>query len=343
MIRVDVGIFAYNEEKSIPFLLEDLSLQSILSSENFDVQIFILANGCNDQTVAVCNQQLDTKYPLLAAVTNVFDMEQGGKSRTWEAFTHTISRPDATTIVYMDADIRLKDTSTLEQLVYAQSSSPLLKVVCSRPIKDIANTTEKLTPIEKLILSAGGTSDDWKKSVCGQLYAVDAETTKAIHMPIGLPVEDGFIRAMILTNLLTKNEDTSIIDGFDDISHEYESIRTISELLSHQVRIVIGSSINFAIFNFLDRHGGSLESNANHLKESSKDEQWLHTIVKSSYPTLPYGYIPFHFATKRILAVIHSKPSLKKLFIGIAGFFFDGLVWFIASYKMLKGKGVGYW
>lgn len=343
MIQVDIGIFAYNEEKSIPLLLDDISSQTILSSAKYDIKFYLLANGCSDNTTYICHKHLETKHSDLKAKFEVLDIKEGGKSRTWNTFTHELSRKNAASLIYMDADIRLTEPDIINQLIKSQIESATLKIVCSKPVKDIANSQMNLNLTEKLIISAGGTSDNWKKSVCGQLYIADSQTVRNVYMPIGLPVEDGFIRAMTLTTLFSQKEDTSIIDGFDDIFHEYESIRTISELIKHQVRIVIGSSINFAIFKTLENQGQNFEANQKLLKEASEHPEWLQKVVRSTYPKLPFGYVPFHFATKRISAILKSKPSIKQIAVGIAGFGFDLIVWVIASFKMAQGKGVGYW
>ena len=68
---------------------------------------------------------------------------------------------------------------------------------------------------------AAGGLDDWKTAICGQLYAMPAARARAFRLPIGLPVEDGFLRAMVLTDHLTGPEDFTRIDGLDGLRHLY--------------------------------------------------------------------------------------------------------------------------
>lgn len=343
MKLVDIGIFAYNEEKSIGLLLEDLAKQSAFLSPDIKLQVSILANGCKDDTVKVCNSLIEQSLPALKASTNVYDLKLGGKSRTWNIFTHQLSRADANALIFLDADIRLANPNLLEQLIKSLDENPNLVAVCSKPIKDIEINPTKLSATEKAIVAAGGSSDNWKKAICGQLYILNTAKARTVYMPVGLPVEDGFLRAMLLTDLLSEEENLSIIDGFDDIWHSYESIRSIPELIAHQTRIIIGSAINSAIFKYLRRQGTSFQNRQEILKSASTDELWLEKVISTSLPRLPHGYVPFHFITKRIKNIFNGRLSGKKLTIGVAGLLFDLLVWLIASYKMARGKGVGYW
>ena len=44
---------------------------------------------------------------------------------------------------------------------------------------------------------------------------------KAIKLPIGLPVEDGFVRHAIITNLFSEPENQSRIDQPENVFHTY--------------------------------------------------------------------------------------------------------------------------
>ncbi len=222
---------------------------------------------------------------------------EGGKSRTWNRFVHDLSRPDADLLVFADADITLPDPDALARLILALAGRPALWVLNSQPVKDTALRGPR-TLVERLALKASGGLDDWKTAICGQLYAMPAARARRFRLPIGLPVEDGFLRAMVLTDALAAPEDLGRIDGLDGLRHVYASESTLAGLLRHQERIVIGSAINAALF----AHLRALPPAARgaELDRLSTDPAALRGVLRQALPRAPYGFVPFHFLVKRL-------------------------------------------
>lgn len=224
----------------------------------------------------------------------------------------------------------------LRRLITFIQDRPAVAAASSRPVKDIAHAPEALTPSEKLIAAAGGTLTDWRKSICGQLYVMRAPVARSFHLPIGLPVEDGFVRAMTLTDVFKGPENLDRIDGDESIFHIYASERSAGALIRHQVRIVIGSAINAPIYTRLtqSRNPPAL------LREAAADPDWLHELFRKELPCR-YGYVPLQFLTKRLNGF--WAAGLKRKMIISAGLCFDAIVYIIAQVKMARGEGVGYW
>ncbi|MGB8812886.1 MAG: glycosyltransferase family A protein [Paracoccaceae bacterium] len=334
-MRVDIGVFAHNEKAGIAAMVAELGRQDI--AQNPDVRVLILANGCTDDTVTLA------RTAAHGTRIEVIDLPLGGKSRTWNRFVHNLSRPDADVLLFCDADIELPLPDTLSRLVGGLMSRPDLHAFNSRPVKDIAHHPHGLTRLDRLIAMAGGTLDDWKTAICGQLYAMPAGVARRFHLPIGLPVEDGFLRAMILTNALTSPENLTLIDGAE-VFHIYASERTIPALIKHQTRIVIGSAINAACFAALR----DTDPNVRHqtLSAIAKDESWLARTIRARLPRFPFGYVPLHFLTKRAANLARAPRDLlrpKRLFVLIAGFGFDLIVYLNAQFRMTRGTGAGHW
>ena len=330
-MRVDIGVFAHNEAGGITAMIARLVAQDL---SGLDARLLILANGCTDATVARAR----------ATGAEVADLPLGGKSRTWNRFVHDIARPEADVLVFVDADIDFTAPDCLRRLVLGLADRPELWVLNSQPIKDIVAHPEGLTPVDKLIAAAGGGLDEWKTAICGQLYAMPATRARRLHLPIGLPVEDGFLRAMVLTDALTGPEDFSRIDGLDGLSHIYESERSIAALLRHQVRIVIGSALNFAAFDALAGQPKAARHAA--LAAAATDEDWLPRIARARLPRWPHGYVPLHFLTKRVVrAAARPKQLLrpKRLLVTVLGFCFDAIVYVAAQIRMARGAGAGFW
>ena len=330
-MRVDIGIFAHDEAAGIAAMLGRVLAQDILDDAGFSVRVLVLANGCSDDTVARSQ----------AAGVEVVDLPEGGKSRTWNRLVHDLARADADVLVFADADIEFCDAGALRRLVQAMGSQ---WVINSQPVKDIVARPEGLSGMDKIIAAAGGGLDDWKTAICGQLYAMPAGKARRFHLPVGLPVEDGFLRAMVLTDALTGPEDFSRIGGAEDVFHLYASERSVGALIRHQTRIVIGSAVNFAAFvavaavPVVERHA--------ELARAAGDPGWLGAVLRKALPCWPYGFVPGHFLIKRIARAVASPRDLlrpKRVLVTLLGFGFDLVVYCRAQWAMWRGAGVGHW
>ncbi len=333
MTRVDIGIFAHNEAAGITALLQSLAAQNL---DGLTVRILLLANGCTDDTVAVARG-----FGLSDLV--VCDLPEGGKSRTWNRFVHDLSDPLAEVLLFLDADIALPDADSLRGMVAGVQANLALHVFNSRPVKDIVYRPQALSRIDRLIAMAGGGLDDWQTAICGQLYAMPAARARALHLPIGLPVEDGFLRAMVLTDALTIPEDFTRISG-GDVFHIYASERGIAALIRHQVRIVIGSAVNAALFTALRALPKEARNAA--LRQAAQTPDWVAVQLRVQLPRWPFGYVPWQFLTKRSSRMLAHPRDLwrpKQMLLLLAGFGFDLIVYILAQIRMISGVGAGYW
>lgn len=323
MLRVDLGVFAHNEAEGIAAMVAGLQAQVLPG--DVDLRLLVLANGCKDDTAA----------RAVAAGAEVADLTDGGKSRTWNRFVHDLSRREADLLVFADADISLPEPDALARLIHGLADRPRLWVLNSQPVKDTALHGPR-TVVERLALKASGGLDDWKKAICGQLYAMPASRARRFTLPVGLPVEDGFLRALVLTDGLTAPEDLGRIDGLNGLRHVYASEKTLSGLIRHQERIVIGSAINAALFAYLrtlTKEGRSAE-----LGRLSTNEYALTEVLGRTLPSAPYGYVPFHFLVKRL-----ARTRIAKLPVAMLGFGFDLIVYVRAQIRMARGTGAGFW
>jgi glycosyltransferase involved in cell wall biosynthesis len=330
-MRVDIGVFAHNEAKGIAAMVARLLAQDL---SGLQARILVLANGCTDATAHLAR----------AAGVEVADLAEGGKSRTWNRFVHDLARDAPEVLIFVDADIAFTAPDCLKRLALGLVARPELWVLNSQPVKDIVARPEGLGALDKIIAAAGGGLDDWKTAICGQLYAMPAARARRFHLPIGLPVEDGFLRAMVLTDALTGPEDFGRIDGLDGLSHLYASERRIAALIRHQTRIVIGSAINFAAFEAL--RALPEEARRPALARAAADEGWLVRAIRARLPGWPFGFVPMHFLTKRLQRLwSHPRDLLrpKRAFLALMGFGFDAIVYVLAQYRMARGTGAGHW
>lgn len=333
--RIDIGVFAHDEEDSIAALLATLARQDLFARPDLSVRVVVCANGCTDRTV-------ERARGAVAAASRgggtweVLDLAEGGKSRTWNRFVHEASRPDADLLVLCDADIEIPDPGTLSRLARFVESRPEVLATSSRPVKDIVHAPRDLTLRDRIIARAGGTLNDWRQSICGQLYAVRASTARGFHLPVGLPVEDGFVRAMILTDVFRASEDLSRIDGDDRVFHVYRSERGIRALLRHQVRIVIGSAVNSAVFRRL----AATPDPPGLLRRAAAEPGWLAGFLREALPRR-YGWVPPHFLFWRLGGFRSATPRRRPILL--LGWGFDAVVYVLAQAAMARGRGAGHW
>lgn len=344
-MRIYIGVFAHNEQESIAWVLADLARQDLFERPDVSVRLFVLANGCTDATVAAARAAVKAMPKHVAACTSVLDLPFKGKSRTWNHFVHELCANQADCLYCVDGDIRIPEEANLGRMLQ-QLQARGAQVVNSRPRKDIEVAPgEDLSWMERLIVLASGTASDYRNSIAGSLYLVRAEAVRDIHMPVGLPVEDGFLRAMILTRLLTELEDLRRIHGEPGIWHVYESLRSAPALVRHQTRLVIGSAVNTVIFDHLCANAAGLQERSALLRAAAADERWLGGVLRARLPQWPSGFVPVHFLVKRLQALRgRERPgALRALLVATFGLGFDFVVYANAQLQMARGKGAGYW
>lgn len=343
-MQIDIGIFAHDEANGIAAVIADLGRQDIFGTSDLNLRILVLANGCRDATVAQANAAIAALPAPLRPAFEVIDLPEGGKSRTGHRFIHELSRPEANLLGFMDADIELPRPYTLRRMAEALRTRPELQVFTSRPVKDVVHHKLQVGASGKLIAAGGDGLTDWRKSICGQLFVMRGTMARQIGLPAGLPVEDGFFRAMILTQLLSRPEDLGRIDGDPEVFHVYGSIRGIRELLQHQTRIVIGSAVNAALYRKIRRDAPDADRAHQLLMQAASSPDWLQKTLSQELPRRPYGYVPTEFLTKRWRRFrTRQQRGPKAVAMLIAGLGLDSFVWMRATYSMYKGKGSGYW
>ena len=239
-VCIDIAILAHNEAEHLPLMLADLMAQTALCDPALDIRIAVLANGCSDDTADVARRAVASPPLETGATFEVLDFAEPGKSRTMNRFLREILRPEATLVTFMDGDIRLPRHDTLARMVSEMEARAELQVFVSRPVKDIVYHGTEVGFVARLIAAGSEGLTDYRRSIAGSLFMLRAEVALRLSLPAGLPVEDGFIRAMLLTDFLSSPEDISRIDGDENVFHLYEAVQTISALVQHQTRLVVG-------------------------------------------------------------------------------------------------------
>lgn len=346
-LNISIGILAYNESDSIATTLQSLFQQSLFKKPTFPmvIEIVIVPNGCTDNTAEVSCIKLEklTKQFVHPVIRwRVCEVEEPGKSNAWNLYVHDFSEPAANYLILMDADIQFLEPDTLSNMIETLENKAEVWVATDTPVKDIA-IKEKKGLMERLSVQASSPS---KHSICGQLYCGRASVLRSIWMPPGLPVEDGFLRAMVITSCFTSPEVFERVDRVPNASHSFQAYTDILSLIRHENRLVVGSTINSFLYSYLWANCNKHQDAGLLIKHNNeKNSLWLRQLIEQAKEEKGWWLIPkgFYFRRFRNLQNYSLMKAIFKFPFAVIAFFVDLLVFLIANREIHKTSGLGYW
>lgn len=352
---ISIGILARNEEKVIEATLASLFRQSVLRPSSCDLpdaewEIIVVPNGCTDATAAVAQRGL---ADLAGQAANgkisfaVRELDEPGKSNAWNHYVHEFSSERAELILMMDADIEFGQPETIANTVKALLHDPHAVVAVDLPLKDAVRKEYK-SLVERISVSASGTSTVGPPGISGQFFCARAETLRQVWMPKGLPVDDGFLRSMIVTDLFRSGYDGRRIIRAEHASHYFRTLTTLPEIFRHELRLVIGTALNcFLNWDFLafatDPTGPGAGILIRNLNE--RDPSWFPRYMENTIRNRGFWVLPGDMLFRRFAGLTRkgSKGLPRRLFIAMVGFMLDLPVFITANRKLKKSGGIGFW
>ena len=285
-MRVSIGIFAHNEQGHIGRLLESLAEQDVMkiAADRGDLlEIITLANGCRDATAQeadVASGFIRCLHPSISSRTEV--ITESGKSNAWNMYVHRFSDPLADFLIFMDADITLVGKSTLRLLIDALVQNGDANVSVDVIIKDIA-FKRRQTLKDRLSLAATKLNQTGPAKLAGSLYCGRAAILRGIWMPIGLLVEDGFLKAMVATRSFTKSEDQRSLIQVQGAAHTFEAVTHAQSVFKHEVRLLVGTWMNVVLFGHLRRMVSETKKTAGALIQewNEANPQWFPCLLRT--------------------------------------------------------------
>ena len=343
---ISIGILAHNEERDIGTLISDLAKQNLLSNEALSIEIHVVANGCKDQTISV--SKIALAAPLFQRkniATFVHDLPQPGKSNAWNQFIHSLASIKTDFVFCLDADIRIPEATTLQLVLDKLVASKTACVAIDKSVKDLSEKTDK-TITERFILAASGTGYNTRAAIAGALYCVRFDVLRDIWMPTGLPGEDGFLRAMILTSNFTKDENLDRLVFVEGARHIFESEHTITGVFRHNVRLAIGTAINVLLFDHIRKSESIRKNVADYIqRRNAADPNWVNELIRAEIRRGKYFLLNKDFILKRIQGFVSLPLSqrLRRWPILVISVVFDMALLVRASQLMRRGAGAGFW
>lgn len=200
---LSIGVLAHNEKLHIEKTLQSLFTQDVF--QRFSVEIVIVANGCTDETAILAKRSIAEHHAVWSnrGSARVEELVVAGKANAWNQFVHKLSSPLASILIMMDADILFLNINTISSMIETLESTPDAVICVDHAVKDIALSTKR-TLFQKLLIAATPTVDPDNVPLCGQLYCVRSVQLRQIYLPVQIPVEDGFLLALLLTEGFTK-------------------------------------------------------------------------------------------------------------------------------------------
>lgn len=280
-MKVCIGILAYQEEANIGSLLESIGGQTLLASPGHQVTIHVVPNGCRDGTAQAAESglaKLHSRHPSVAVQIN--EIIEPGKANAWNRFVHEFSSPETDALLLLDADIRLGQPECLGSVVAALAAHPEAVVAVDTPVKDIA-LSDQPSARARLSLAASSIQLSGVPKLTGHLYCARADALRRIWMPPGLLVEDGFLKAMLLTEGFSQAENIRGIVRAPDATHTFEAVTTLGEWFKHERRIFNGTAVNIALFGFLEKQAAKSGPVGAFIREKNgSDPDWVNTVLR---------------------------------------------------------------
>lgn len=278
-------MLAYNEQSSIATALQSVLRQSIFTVPTMaalaldHVELVCVPNGCTDTTATIARETIAAQSLSAAVTASVIELEQGGKARTWNAFVHDISDPTADFLVLVDSDITIDDVSVMQQLVSCLLDNPEVKVATDGPIKVFPRHGILAAVINGVSRRISGHRAGNRHAICGQLYCARAIELRKVWMPPALPVEDGFLNAIVQTDGFTQAADNRTVLRVEGASHFFEAEQGLGGYFRHETRILVGSVINAWLFNLLWEEGKGGHVGARIAEWNRADPRWLERYI----------------------------------------------------------------
>ena len=109
----------------------------------------------------------------------------------------------------------------------------------------------------------------------GGLYCARGEILRQIWIPSQVLCEDGFIKAMIVTDFFTKPDDLSKIVRAPGDTHCFNAYTRPTDVVAHEKRLMIGRELNRVLFDMLWNRSDGVEAGAFFRWLEEREPRWF--------------------------------------------------------------------
>lgn len=276
-LKICLGVLAHNEEEGIGATLADLMRQDLWSRTGTAASLCVVVNGARDRTADRARHSLADS----GITHSVIELPVAGKANAWNRFVHDFAPADADVLILVDADIRIPQADALSRLLQALEDAPAAVVAVDQPVKDIALRAGRGLG-NRLSVSASELAASGPPKLCGQLYAARAGALRRIFLPEPMLVEDGFIKAMLVTDGFSRPEDMGRLVRAEGVYHVYEAEMRATTLFRHEKRILIGTLGNLLLFEQAKALADAGVAVGAWLRQrTAEDPDWFRNLIRA--------------------------------------------------------------
>lgn len=343
--RLGIGVLAHNEGATLPMLVDSLFEQSVFKDDaGPSIHVVCIPNGCTDDTAAVarrCLAEAAARLGRSRVTWSVEELEEPGKANAWNHCVHeALAAYDY--LCLLDADIVFAGDHTIAAALTILLDDPRVCVATDRPVKDDKVKAKGwLATLSRHFSQAApaGTTE-----ICGQFYCARGSVLRRIWLPPGLPVEDGFLRAMVITDEFRQPEDPQRIARAENACHFFEPKTRPRDLWRHKKRLMIGTTLNYLLFRHLRQHAGREGAGKLLHDELQRDPDWLTRYLSHESQgrawVVPMGHV------LRRLTDLRSAPlsqAVRRAPVALAATAVDLFAAVSANREIKRTLGLGYW
>lgn len=324
-------------------MIRSLFQQTLLRlplEEITSIQIVCVPNGCTDQTAdiargafAAClGGELNQRIQCV-----VHEVAQAGKSNAWNEFVHRLSDPTADYVFFLDADVHFASDDVLVTLLQTLSKNLHAHVAAATLVKNLAFKQRK-SIFDRLSLAVSRLHHATVHGIAGGCYCSRGAVLRRIWLPPGLLTEDGFVRAMIVTDLFTHTDDLSRLASVKEAIVVYEACTRLRDIFSHSRRVAVGSTFNAYLYGYLWSQASQQKDIGELIRQhNGNNPGWARELVRGRVEKAGCWVLPKGLVLNRLRQVFCLPPwkAILCLPIGAIGACFDFVVC-ISANAMLK-------
>lgn len=348
---VSIGILAWNEEECIGDTLRSLLAQSLIRdltpAAERRVEVVVVPNGCTDATAARASAALKegaAGLPRGAFSWRVESVAEPGKVNAWNLLVHRFSDPAADFVVLMDADIRFDHPDTLANMALALARDAHAAVSVDLPRKHVAGKARK-SLFDRISLAVSGMTQAAPGQLTGQLYCARGALLRRVHMPLGLLVEDGFLKQMLCTDLMRSPCDNSRVVRAPDAAHIFEAYTRVLDIFFNQRRQQIGHAVYTYLRDYLAERVGVKDAGQIIAANNARDPDWFRALIRERVKRGGWWVMyPGAFSVRwRRLGNLPFMQAVLRLPVALAAFLMDVVVLVAANHRLRSGQLAGVW
>jgi hypothetical protein len=224
-------------------------------------------------------------------------------------------------------------------MLAALSANPEAWVAVDTPVKHLAGKNGKGV-VDRASLALSTLTQAGAPAIAGSLYCARASMLRRLWLPDGLLVDDGYVRAMMLTEFFTKPESLQRIVRAPGAWHVFEAYSGVRSVFRHSKRLAVGTAVNCMLFEHFWESRNGEDAGGYVQRRLDADPAWLRRFVQDEVGKRGWWAVGRGELFRR-LTNLKGLPWAKRILfapLGLAGLAFDAAVMVAANRDLKRGR-----